>query len=174
MDNTVEKKDRVFQPFTIIRERQRSYPVDVEALAKDFNISIVNKDWPDDWSGAIGKDDNGFFIIVNKNHPKVRQRFTIAHEIAHYVLHRDKIGNGIKDDWKYRSRNISDTDEREANKLAAEILMPADLVGQAAVEVIGAPGVTSGERLSERHLAGVAKNLEVSTTALSIRLGVPA
>jgi Zn-dependent peptidase ImmA (M78 family) len=172
MSSNAVKIDNIFRPFSVIREHQKSYPVDVEALAKDFNIPIVYKDWPDDWSGAIGKDDNGFFIIVNKNHPEVRQRFTIAHEIAHYVLHCDQIGDGIKDDWKYRSR-VSDADERAANKLAAEILMPADLLGQAAADVIGASGVASGERMSEQHLAEIAKKLKVSTTALAIRLGVP-
>ena len=172
MSDTAEKIDSIFRPFSVIRERQRSYPVDVEALAGDFGITIVRKDWPDKLSGAIGKDDKGYFIIVNQNHPEVRQRFTIAHEIAHYVLHRDQIGDGIKDDWKYRSR-ISDADERAANKLAAEILMPADLLGQAAMDVIGAPNFQQGERLSEQHLAAIASKLNVSITALAIRLGVP-
>ena len=172
MNDTAEKIDNIFRPFTVIREHQRDYPVDVEALADSFGIPIIKKDWPDDMSGAIGRDDKGYFIIVNKNHPEVRQRFTIAHEIAHYILHRNQIGEGIKDNWKYRSK-MSDADEREANKLAAEILMPADMLGRAAAEVIGAPGIKQGQRLSEGNLSDVAKALNVSTTALAIRLGVP-
>jgi Zn-dependent peptidase ImmA (M78 family) len=34
------------------------------------------------------------------HHPN-RQRFTLAHEIAHYVLHRDLVENGIVDDTMY-------------------------------------------------------------------------
>ena len=166
MNDTTVKVDKIFRPFTVIRERQRSYPVDVDALAADLDISVVRKDWPDNVSGAIGKDGRGYFIIVNSNHPKVHQRFTLAHEIAHYVLHRDQIGkDGIKDTWMYRSK-ISDPDERAANKLAAEILMPADLLGRAAVE--------NGLQLNERNLDALATALDVSTTALAIRLGVPA
>jgi Zn-dependent peptidase ImmA (M78 family) len=165
MNNAAVKIDKIFRPFSVIRERQRSYPVDVEKLAADFGVSVVRKDWPDNISGAIGKDDRGYFIIVNSNHPKVRQRFTLAHEIAHYVLHRDQIGKeGIKDTWMYRSK-VSDPDERAANKLAAEILMPVDLLGRASVE--------NGLQLNERDLDALAKALGVSTTALAIRLGVP-
>lgn len=161
MNDTAVKVDKIFRPFTVIRERQRSYPVDVDALAADLDISVVRKDWPDNVSGAIGKDGRGYFIIVNSNHPKVRQRFTLAHEI----LHRDQIGkDGIKDTWMYRSK-ISDPDERAANKLAAEILMPADLLGRAAVE--------NGLQLNERNLDALAEALDVSATALATRLGVP-
>ena len=166
MNDTAVKIDNIFRPFTVIREHQKSYPVDVENLATDLGIYVIRKDWPDNISGAIGKDDRGYFIIINSNHPEVRQRFTLAHEIAHYVLHRDQIGkDGIKDTWMYRSK-ISDPDERAANKLAAEILMPADLLGRAAVE--------NGLQLNERNLDALAKTPDVSTTALAIRLGVPA
>ncbi len=172
MNDTAEKIDTVFRPFTVIREHQRNYPVDVEALAESFGIPVIKKDWPNDMSGAIGRDDKGYFIIVNKKHPEVRQRFTIAHEIAHYILHGNQIGEGIKDDWAYRSK-MSETDERAANTLAAEILVPVDMLGKATVEVIGSPGIQQGQRLSAGNLSDVAKALNVSTTVLAIRLGVP-
>ena len=150
-------------PFTLIREHQRSYPIDVEALSQDFGLSIVKKDWPDEVSGAIGQDDRGYFIVVNAKHSETRQRFTIAHEIAHYILHRDRIGKeGIKESWLYRSTKMSDADERAANKLAAEILMPADMLGKAALAVGGL-----------EDLSKLARELHVSKTALAIRLGVP-
>ncbi|WP_298136344.1 ImmA/IrrE family metallo-endopeptidase [Acidiferrobacter sp.] len=153
---------RPLGPFSVIRERQRSYPVDVGGLAHDFGISVIRKDWPDDLSGAIGKDDKGYFIVVNAKHSEERQRFTIAHEIAHYVLHRDRIGkDGIKDGLLYRSK-LSDIDERAANRLAADILMPADMLGRAAADAGGL-----------KNLDQVAANLKVSRTALSIRLGLP-
>jgi Zn-dependent peptidase ImmA (M78 family) len=49
--------------------------------------------------------------------------------------------------------------------LAAEILMPADLLGRAAVE--------NGLQLNERNLDALAQTMDVSTTALAIRFGVP-
>ncbi len=170
--NSAEKIDNIYKPFTVIRERQRSSPVDVASLAADFGMEILYKDWSDNLSGAIGKDEKGFFIIVNKNHPAVRQRFTIAHEIAHFVLHHDQIGSGIRDDWRYRSR-ISDADERAANKLAAEILMPANLLSQVAAEVVGVSGIHAGAGVSPKYIDDIARKLDVSTTALAIRLCMP-
>ena len=57
----------------------------------------------------------------------MRRRFTIAHEIAHFLLHRDKIGDQLSDDAMYRS-SLSSDDERAANRLAADILMPMGLI----------------------------------------------
>lgn len=83
--------------------------------------------WPDHLSGKIQRDGASFDIIVNKNHPEVRRRFTIAHEIAHAVLHRDLIGDGITDDARWRS-GLPDPIEYQANRLAADILMPKHLL----------------------------------------------
>ncbi|WP_414041231.1 ImmA/IrrE family metallo-endopeptidase [Acidithiobacillus sp. M4-SHS-6] len=158
---TRDNRGQPLGPFSVIRERQRSYPVDVEGLARDFGITVIRKNWPDDLSGAIGKDDKGYFIIVNAKHSEERQRFTIAHEIAHYILHRDRIGkDGIKDDRWYRG--LGPSDERAANRLAADILMPADMLGQAAVDAGGL-----------KNLDQIAAKLKVSKNALSIRLGAP-
>ena len=47
---------------------------------------------------------SGYAIFVNKgDRYKTRQRFTIAHKIAHFILHREAIGDGIVDDALYRS-----------------------------------------------------------------------
>lgn len=46
-----------------------------------------------------------------------------------YVLHRDKIGDGIVDDALYRSER-GGAIERQANNYGASILMPAPLVGE--------------------------------------------
>jgi Zn-dependent peptidase ImmA (M78 family) len=70
---------------------------------------------------------SGFAIYLNKNDGSRRQRFTLAHEIAHYILHRDLIGDGLIDDALYRSR-LSNLYERQANRFAAEVLMPAPVV----------------------------------------------
>lgn len=172
MPSNTLKIDQIFRPFFIIREHQKTFPVDVEALAVDFGIGILHKDWPNDLSGAIGKDTKGYFLIVNRNHSALRQRYTIAHELAHRVLHRDQIEKaGIKDTWAYRSR-LSEADEQAANQLAATILMPVDLLRKVAAGVVGLQSAQDAQ-LSVRHLAEVAGLLKVSPTALSIRLGIP-
>lgn len=65
-------------------------------------------------------------IIVNLFDPDYRQRFTLAHELAHHLLQHKGVS--------YREGKIDEYDveyilrEREANKLAASILMPKKII----------------------------------------------
>jgi len=117
----------------IIRKHQKSAPVQVVPIAEALGLKVYRaSNWADETSGMIVRDEqrgggSGFAIYVNAKHSEVRRRFTIAHEVAHFVLHRKLIGDGITEDALYRS-GFSDAVEREANGLAAEILMPKDLV----------------------------------------------
>lgn len=116
-------------PIEVIRDFTRSAPVDVRALAEALNLRVREEDMGED-SGKIEQDWMGDFVVtVNRRHSETRKRFTIAHEIAHYVLHRDKIGDGIVDDALYRSER-GGAIERQANNYGASILMPAPLVGE--------------------------------------------
>ena len=94
---------------------------------------------------------------MNASHVETRRRFTIAHEIGHYVLHEHLIGDGIVEDALLRAEGLSNFVETEANKFAADILMPWHLI-----EDFQGRGVTSVEDL--------ARALNVSPDAMSIRL----
>ncbi|MES2272977.1 MAG: ImmA/IrrE family metallo-endopeptidase, partial [Chlamydiota bacterium] len=113
----------------IIRKYQTKPPVNILGIAHELRIKVYRtKDWPDLLSGQIIKDEqrgggSGYAIFINALHKLVRQRFTIAHELAHFILHKPSIGDGITDDALYRS-GLSNRDEAMANQLAAEILMP--------------------------------------------------
>jgi Zn-dependent peptidase ImmA (M78 family) len=144
----------------LLKRHQRTFPVKVAALAHALGLSVREVDMADDVSGSLSKESNGWTIRVNRRHARVRQRFTVAHEIAHYLLHRDKIKLDVVDDAFYRS-SLSDKTEREANSLAAEILMPWQLIKIA---------TDQGSRDPET----LAKTFEVSETAMSIRLGLNA
>src|SRR3546814_9683341 len=85
--------------------------------------------------------ESGFAIYVNGSHPRVRRRFSIAHEIAHFALHRNLIGDGVTDDAMYRS-NLSSAVEVQANRMAADILMPWHLIREATDK-----GIDTVERL---------------------------
>ena len=120
----------------IVNEAARHMPVDVHGLASKLGIRVVAKALTDQISGAIEHRNDGWVIIVNKNHSDNRQRFTVAHEIGHFVLHYRKLGNGTNDSKLYRAddrdgmyENWLDVEhEREANGFAAGILMPPQLV----------------------------------------------
>jgi len=71
-----------------------------------------------------------YAIYVNASHVETRQRSTISHEIAHYVLHDTLIWDGISDDGLYRS-GLSSTVEAQENRYAADMPMPWHLANNA-------------------------------------------
>ena len=69
--------------------------------------------------------------MVNKDDPPNRQRFTIAHELGHYIMQKEY----VKDESKYKvllRRPLKDLnytkEEKEANCFAAYLLVPSDLM----------------------------------------------
>ena len=147
-----------------IRRFQKSPPVNVVGIAKAFGLKVYHDDLRQGVSGKILKDalhggTSGYSIVINSNEAPNRQRFTIAHEIGHYLLHRHKIGDGLEDDALYRS-GLSSFDEVRANRLAADILMPLDLIEEAIKD-----GAKSVQELSELF--------RVSPQAMSVRLEIP-
>lgn len=160
-------KNNSESPMEIISRYQRKAPVSVVDIAREMGVKVYKSNgWPDYISGLIRKDaerggSSGYAIYTNAKHRKTRRRFTIAHELGHYVLHRDEIGEGegITDDALYRSR-LGGPLERQANRFAANLLMPRDLI----VEAIN-QGVDSVEKLAAKF--------EVSRSAMSICLEVP-
>ena len=104
----------------VVRDHQNKAPVPVIIIARELGMRVFRVSiWDNDLSGKIKKvNDEDYRIYVNADHPKTRRRFTIAHEIAHFILHRGEIGNGITDDMLYRS-GLSNQQEAQANMLAA-------------------------------------------------------
>jgi len=114
---------------------QHEPPINVSNIAKNLGITVLEATMPQqDISGFIAKQgDDKLYIYVNENEHINRQRFTIAHELAHYYLHyKDsedilKTKDGVLDFVKYRNGQTYDSEnneEREANALAAELLVP--------------------------------------------------
>ena len=146
----------------IVKQHQRKIPVDVVALARDLGATVYDvPNWPDETAGMIRIDKKyggtrGYIIYVNADHPPNRQRFTIAHEIAHIMLHEDLIGDGITTDGLYRS-GLSSSVEWGANRTAADILMPWDWIHKLLDD-----GITD--------VAALARRFRVSRDAMAIRL----
>ncbi len=143
-----------------------SIPVPIGALAKDLGLEVKSVALEPTISGEIRPSNtaqSGFKIRVNRHEKKPRQRYTIAHEIAHYLLHREHIGDGISDNVLYRS-SLSNEIEREANRLAADLVMPRDAVADELEKWGGIPNEEIADIL--------AKKFEVSLPAMKIRLGV--
>lgn len=151
----------LFEPEAIVARHTEEAPVNVDAIARDLGLTVYHDDrMPADTAGKIvreGGNPSGYSIYINATDPARRQRFTLAHEIAHYILHRDLIGDGLIDDGMYRSK-LGGVYERQANRFAANILMPAALI----------KGYYRGGMQS---LAELGRVFDVSTEAMRIRLG---
>lgn len=97
-------------------------PLDIKALIRLLGINVVVQSMDDDISGHLEEKEDGWRITVNALHHPKRQRFTLAHELAHYVLHRHRKHSFI--DRKLFRSTESNPMEIEANRYAASLLMP--------------------------------------------------
>lgn len=118
-------------------------PVPVVAIARDLGLSVFETaDFADTQSGSIRKENDAYVIYVNTTNNPERKRFTIAHEIAHFLKHKpylDTIAEHVDTTKQFvgtegelrriDSSTLSPEEqklEQEANKIAGEILMPED------------------------------------------------
>lgn len=73
-------------------------------------------------SGLLRYEDGIWNICINSLHNKKRQRFTLAHELGHYILHKEK-NSEFRDTVLFRNE-VLDSMEYNANEFAGELLMP--------------------------------------------------
>jgi Zn-dependent peptidase ImmA (M78 family) len=142
---------------------QQDFPVRIGDLIKQFNVELKVSTLDVGISGMIFPFEGGYKILVNKHEPAYRRRFTAAHELSHFLLHRDVIGSGISDNVLYRS-TLSDSMEAEANRLASDILMPLAAVKSARKDLMVA-------KIADA-VSPLAAMFAVSEEAMRIRLGL--
>ena len=101
--------------------------LDIERVIGDISdIDVRYEQMDPNQSGSFKYANNKWIIGVNKNHHPNRQKFTLAHELAHYVLHKEKNVEFV--DTIFFRNNETDSTEYMANEFAAKLLMPEDKV----------------------------------------------
>src|SRR5438309_1044692 len=136
-------------------------PVPVDKIAESLGILIRYEPAEDKLSGALIRKSSENVIGVNSSHHPNRQRFTIAHEIGHFVLHK---GIHLHVDESFRINLRDGTinwEEIQANTFAAELLMPIEFITRDA-ERLG--------RVGENEVSHFARRYQVSQRAMEIRL----
>lgn len=105
-------------------------PIDVHEIAETLNIRITEKELPDSVAGFILKEENQEHpvIYLNSNDGEQRKRFTIAHELGHYVQEREKEKIAYVDKRDELASKGTDPKERWCNGFAAELIMPESVV----------------------------------------------
>lgn len=109
------------------------------------------------------------FAFVNADDPLPRRRFTAAHELGHFVLHRGTMGGfraDTPDALPEADDDAADQMEREANRFAAELLMPVAVCAARADELKAEHGACPRGVLEYR----LAAELLVSREAIRYRL----
>ena len=130
--------------------------LDVVEAARMLGLDVRREPMDDDMSGYLERRGSQWVIGVNAHHHPARQRFTIAHELAHFVLHRNDQSR-FDDRTFARRANDPSMMEREADSFAASLLMPESAVRRY---------INSGVK-GLNELAGI---FGVSTLAMKYRL----
>lgn len=134
-------------------------PVNVGAVASELGIDVHEGAFDDDVSGTIYiMGEHKAVVALNANNNPRRKRFTLAHEIGHFLLHK---GRGIHVDTEnmlFRREGISkDPRETAANQFAAALLMPRVLLEKELED-------------DQFDIDDLAKKFNVSSQAMSFRL----
>lgn len=147
-------------------------PVPVDQIAAMLGAKVIPEFSPDpEVSGMVVLSPSGPVIGVNARQPSTRQRFTIAHEIGHLVMHSALLSGNVHIDKMFsvrlnrdkRSSLGNDLVEIQANRFAAELLMPTAMIR---------------EDLRNKYIdmenanlvAELARKYQVSEQAMSIRI----
>ena len=148
----------------IVQRHLKELPVKLGALASDLGVRVTLSSLPTGISGQIKREGVGYEIKINRHESRERQRFTLAHELSHFLLHReviDSMTDGLQDNVLYRS-GAPNVIEYEANRLAAELVMPKDLVDEQVRQY--------QDMLSEEAIEDLARRFGVSKAAMEIRV----
>ena len=153
---------------TEVRQKIDAYlcehPVKLGAMAKELGVKVLLSTLPRGISGRIGQEDGEFVIRINRHEVKHRQRFTLAHELAHFLLHRDRI-EGTEGGWSenilLRSGQPKEI-EYEANRLASDLIIPSARLAEATAEYTGP--------MTEETVEDLARRFRVSPVAMELKL----
>lgn len=151
-------------------------PIALNKIASQLHTEIHLQTFEDVVSGVLLIRDNERHIMVNKAHHPNRQRFTIAHELGHLVLHHNegdrlfidthlhtyqRVGSANADVYRQPGSSTTPAQEREANQFASALLMPRELI----------LAMTHDRDIwDELDIAALASEFAVSEQAMTIRL----
>ena len=133
--------------------------IDVEAIARHLGAR-VRYDQLSQCEARIVGDQDAAIITIDRSVSLQRQRFSICHELGHWIYHRGQLLSCQADDIELPSADSNNL-ERAADRFASELLMPSYLFAPIA-ESLGPPSMRVIQKLSEVF--------RTSKTATAIRL----
>ena len=141
-------------------------PVPVDRIAEAQGLAIRFLPLDGELSGALIRERGEAYIGVNSLQSPNRRRFTIAHELAHFMLHKGievHYDRDFRVNWRNgESSRAVNPEEMEANRFAAELLMPTEMLIR---------DVEALPRVDQPTIDRLARRYRVSGQAMGIRLG---
>ena len=129
-------------------------------LERELGFRIFVRNLPSKLSGVFGYQPLvGPCILVNANHPRVRQSMTAAHELGHFLANRE---SGAVLEIGQHELTV---EERFAKEFSYAFLMPGSSLRRRFQEL-----VESNNTFTPRHLIYLARSFYVSTEAMCRRL----
>lgn len=151
-------------------------PIDIEKILEYLELEYNSKPNFRDMhtTGSITVDGSEPLIWANpfKNKFKERKRFTLAHELGHFMLHIAPKGSVenfkpiIDETLSFNRDDNWDYTEMEANNFAAQLLMPAPLIKEESKQL----QKTSSNLTKEEAVEALAEKFQVSSQAMEYRL----
>jgi Zn-dependent peptidase ImmA (M78 family) len=151
-------------------------PVDLVRAAESLDVKVHYEPLEDKVSGVLVIKSGERHALINGAHHSNRQRFSLAHELGHLVLHDghgdrlfvdtnmrvyNRVGKSSDDSYTQPASSTTPEEEREANQFASALLMPRSLLEQASAQL---------DLSDETDVAFLARTFGVSDQAMSIRL----
>jgi Zn-dependent peptidase ImmA (M78 family) len=100
-------------------------PVDVIQVAKVVGFTVLQYPFAETTSGVTFIEGDVKAIGVNEAHARTRQRFSVAHELGHFLSgHTSYDHQAMHIEDRPEWLNPQNRQESEANDFAAELLMP--------------------------------------------------
>lgn len=110
-----------------------SWPVPVKELVEFHGLGLILSDFSNGKiSGVIDLDKK--YLYINSADSSQRRRFTIAHELGHWVLHQKELSLNKDIAVCYRlplGAKENDRIEKKANCFAANLLIPKKMLCKA-------------------------------------------
>lgn len=130
-------------------------PIDVVKVVERLGFRVVPFDFPDTVSAAIRIKGNTKTIGINKKQVEVRQRFSIAHELGHYLSGHENFTHEKKIfvDPEKKYLDPQHRQEVEADEFAAELLMPEFMLRKDVLENhLDTPALAKKYNVSEQAM----------------------
>src|ERR1044072_1141900 len=133
--------------------------INIEAIAEHCDATVIYHPLKGSAAGMLGFGKRAF-ITVGSESRRERQRFSAAHELGHWMIHRGKVASFVCQAEVFANEWVTDNRERRANRYPADLLLPSHMFEPRA----------KNHEITFTTVDLLAREFKTSLTATAIRL----